>query len=497
MTEMTRKHRRIVGILRKSQSISLLAFIAIVAITVALAFSPITLVPPSKLEDFSLGNHADVVLYNEQITLLYSDEAAGIGNYTDDAKEPTGWELSPSIFWDSDGDHVLEANESIGHAISPSLHFAYASEQHHFWPLHQSILQDPGDAIINSSGWISSPNIYYSKVEDEAQLTTVQSTISLLDGNSSFIQEVNITSSAPATLTDVDLILYLGIDINGPFNDIAFIDATHNNMLKAYDNQTGVWFGAYPNSTATGFEVSVWNDGPYSGDDLWQHTLSNSLTSALTASGDVEASLQFHLNEIESGQSKIVTLICSFAENESGLYAPELDETDVAIIGMTTPKTGCPPAETVGQGNPIHLNVTVENQGSTSETFNVTTYANTTTIATQQVTLNAGENQTLTFIWDTTTYEKGNYSISAEAEVLLGESDVADNVFNYSWVFVTLTGDVDADRDVDIFDIVRIAASYGSTRGEITYDPNSDVDVDDDVDIFDVVPAASNYGQNW
>ena len=164
---------------------------------------------------------------------------------------------------------------------------------------------------------------------------------------------------------------------------------------------------------------------------------------------------------------------------------------------MTTSKTGCPPAETVGQGNPIHLNVTVENQGTTSETFNVTAYANTTAISTQQVTLNAGENQTLTFIWDTTTYEKGNYSISAEAEILLGEGDIADNTFNYGWVFVTLTGDVDADRDVDIFDIVRIAASYGSARGDIKYDPNSDVDDDDDVDIFDVVPAASNYGQSW
>ena len=120
------------GLLNNSRLLHFLTLTVIVITVIAFAASAITLVPPRRQETISLGPHADAIIYNEQITLLYSDEAIGLGNYTDDIKEPSGWELFPSIFWDSNRDHVLEANESIGHAVSPSIHFTYASESHHF-----------------------------------------------------------------------------------------------------------------------------------------------------------------------------------------------------------------------------------------------------------------------------------------------------------------------------------------------------------------------------
>jgi hypothetical protein len=58
-------------------------------------------------------------------------------------------------------------------------------------------------------------------------------------------------------------------------------------------------------------------------------------------------------------------------------------------------------------------------------------------------------------------------------------------------------GDVDGDRDVDIFDIVLIAGAYGSEEGEPRYNPNYDIDGDGDIDIFDIVIAASHYGESW
>ncbi len=54
------------------------------------------------------------------------------------------------------------------------------------------------------------------------------------------------------------------------------------------------------------------------------------------------------------------------------------------------------------------------------------------------------------------------------------------------WVFVTIAGDFDADNDVDIFDIVRIAVSFGSNEGDPTYDTNLDFDNDNKINIFDV-----------
>jgi hypothetical protein len=60
-----------------------------------------------------------------------------------------------------------------------------------------------------------------------------------------------------------------------------------------------------------------------------------------------------------------------------------------------------------------------------------------------------------------------------------------------------LLGDVDGDSDVDIYDIVVIAGSYGSKEGDPEYSETCDLDYDNDVDIFDVVIAAGNYGKSW
>lgn len=60
-----------------------------------------------------------------------------------------------------------------------------------------------------------------------------------------------------------------------------------------------------------------------------------------------------------------------------------------------------------------------------------------------------------------------------------------------------LAGDVDGDRDVDIFDIVRMATIYGVKYPNSRYDRPCDMDLDGDIDIFDVVAAATNYGKSW
>ena len=170
-------------------------------------------------------------------------------------------------------------------------------------------------------------------------------------------------------------------------------------------------------------------------------------------------------------------------------------DRDVAVINMTTSKTGCLPMETVGNGTTANVTVTVENQGIALETFNVTVKANATPIGVQTVALNPGENKNLTFVWDTTTFAHGDYTISAEAEILPGETDIADNSMIYGIMRVTWAGDVDGDSDVDIFDIVRMATIYGVEKPDPAYDPNCDLDNDGDIDIFDIVRAAGNYGK--
>ena len=63
-------------------------------------------------------------------------------------------------------------------------------------------------------------------------------------------------------------------------------------------------------------------------------------------------------------------------------------------------------------------------------------------------------------------------------------------------VLVTIAGDVDGDRDVDIFDIAKMAGVYGVKEPNPRYEPNCDIDGDGDIDIFDIVKAAGNYGES-
>jgi len=169
---------------------------------------------------------------------------------------------------------------------------------------------------------------------------------------------------------------------------------------------------------------------------------------------------------------------------------------DLAINEVATMKTGCFPIASVGQGYSIDVFVIVENQGSFTETFNVTAYANMTFINTLTgMVVDSGNYTTATFSWNTTGWIKGNYAVSAYAWPVLDEVDVSDNNFTGCYIVVTIPGDVNGDWDVDIFDIVQLTGVYGLTKEDPEYCANCDVNRDGDIDIFDVVIACGNYGE--
>jgi hypothetical protein len=152
----------------------------------------------------------------------------------------------------------------------------------------------------------------------------------------------------------------------------------------------------------------------------------------------------------------------------------------------------------VGLNYSLSVDVTVRNPGFFPETFNITLYANTTAIGTQTVgSLSPEALATLTYTWNTVNFQKGNYTMSGYAWPVLNETKTEDNTLLGPWIFITLAGDVDGDREVDIFDIVAMASIYGTAEPNPKYDANRDIDNDGDVDIFDIVIAAGNYGRRW
>jgi len=61
-------------------------------------------------------------------------------------------------------------------------------------------------------------------------------------------------------------------------------------------------------------------------------------------------------------------------------------------------------------------------------------------------------------------------------------------------VTVFLVGDVNGDCKVDIVDLAKVGAAFGSTPSSPNWNPAADLDHNGKVDIVDLVIVASRFG---
>ena len=196
--------------------------------------------------------------------------------------------------------------------------------------------------------------------------------------------------------------------------------------------------------------------------------------------------------ELDGTNVGSTNLINVTMDTDHALYAVfRLLVNNIALTLVTPSKT------IVGQNYSTNIKVTIANQGDFTETFNVTIYANATAIERKEITLSSGASTTLTFIWHTSGFAYGNYTIWAYAEPIPGETDLDDNTLTDGIVTVTIPGDVDADFDVDLYDAVKLLVRYGAKKGNQAYDPNCDIDGDGDIDLYDAVILCNHYGQKY
>lgn len=171
---------------------------------------------------------------------------------------------------------------------------------------------------------------------------------------------------------------------------------------------------------------------------------------------------------------------------------------DIAVTNLTTTKTGCLPIPTVGQGYILNVSVTVQNQGDFTETFNVTLYANAIAIKNMTVSnLVNGTSTVLTFNWNTTSYAKGNYTMSAYAWPVEDETETGDNTFTDGWIMLSIVGDINGDKKIDIKDLVLVIKYFATYPGHPNWNPNADVNCDGKVDIKDLVLVIKHFGEWW
>jgi hypothetical protein len=164
----------------------------------------------------------------------------------------------------------------------------------------------------------------------------------------------------------------------------------------------------------------------------------------------------------------------------------------VAVTYIRTPKT------VIGRGSTPTVNVTLENQLDSLEMINVTIYANASVVgALSNIVLPARGSLTVNFPWNTTDSAMGNYILTVVLDAIQNETDVADNVLSAEPVIVTILGDVNGDKYVNIKDAVLLNAAFGSQRGQPGYDPNADINGDGYINIKDAVIQGTHFGEYW
>lgn len=168
--------------------------------------------------------------------------------------------------------------------------------------------------------------------------------------------------------------------------------------------------------------------------------------------------------------------------------------SDIAVLNVTLSKT------IVCQDYSVNISVTVENQGDAMEIFDIKIYVSETEIETRQITLESGNIENVTFTWNTTGFDKGNYTISAYAHPVPGETDIIDNTYKDGWIVVAMVGDLTGpdgwpDGKVDIRDVAVVAKLFGIDHPDHRYNPNYDIIYDLKIDIKDVATVAIHYGE--
>jgi PKD repeat protein len=148
----------------------------------------------------------------------------------------------------------------------------------------------------------------------------------------------------------------------------------------------------------------------------------------------------------------------------------------------------------VGQGFPLDINVTTANNGGFMETFNVTIYADATEVGTQTITLASGAFGTITFALNTTGFAYGNYTLWANTESVLGETNLANNIFTGGTVKVTIPGDANGDGTVDAQDFYILERAWGTSIGQKNYDPRVDFNNAGSVSAYDFFIMERNWG---
>ena len=280
--------------------------------------------------------------------------------------------------------------------------------------------------------------------------------------------------------SDGKALLTKGVSSNSPTVDIIF---PNSGVILALGNYTVSWDGRDSDGDNLSYNVGYSADG-----------VSTWVPLAVNLN---QTSYEWDTSFLESGNNYLVKIIATDGVNTgeavSGVFTVDLDlPPDFAVVNVEPSKTVA--SETYG----LRISATAINQGYSTQPFNITVYANETLLTrTTDNTLEPGGHMNFTFVWNTTDFSKGNYTVRVCVDPLAGEIDIEDNNCTGAWVLITFSGDINGDFTVDIYDAIRLAGTYNSTPTSPSWNPNADINGDNTVDIYDAIILAGYFNQHY
>ena len=256
-----------------------------------------------------------------------------------------------------------------------------------------------------------------------------------------------------------------GLDIFSSSNNSIY----HNNFVDntqqvVSDSSMNLWDGGYPSGG------NYWSD--YNGSDLHSGPYQN--VTGSDGMGDVA----YVINGNNQDNYPLMKL-CPWAAH------------DVGTTSVATSKSF------VGQGYNASINVMMFNYGNETENINVTICANQTAISEiYNVELTSRNFAIIPFTWNTTGFAYGNYTISAYAWPVLGETDTSDNNFTLGVVKVTIPGDINGDFKCALADLSLLAKAFNTYPGDAKWNPNADLNGDGRVSLADLSVMAKYFNQH-
>lgn len=313
---------------------------------------------------------------------------------------------------------------------------------------------------------------------------------------------------------------------NGPIGGVWLFDGTTNNMITSNivsNNSRGIYIGFwtdyYPSShgnlvvgnTFTGNDVGIdvdygignaiyhnkiignllqaraklgydntWDDGYPSGGNCWSDYNGTDLFSGPYQN--------------ETGSDGIGDTQYYIEVNNTDSY-PFIN-VDIAVTNLTISKTR------IARGYCGIINVSFEERGDYVYPFNLTVFASSTLIYSERI-IPPEVNSTLWFTWNTTGFAYGNYTISANAEPLLGESDITNNNCNCSVpVHIGVPGDCSGptvgvpDGICSMRDIQFVIARFNAKPGDPRWAPYADINEDGVMNMRDIQIQIFNFGRH-